>query len=179
MNAAAQRLGPVKATFIRTGTGRGPVTITMADGEVLTGEYRVADQSKERSVISQVRPEPTEDGIIAERIAPNLDAFSRMIAKIAYCHAIITVGMDGFISLVPSYLKKNNLNLGANYFVGTRMPVTHETEQRGDHHVEIRYERIRGIQTVVANIRLFASWGAPTYHVYLGPATQASWVNAP
>lgn len=42
MNAAAQRLGPVKATFVRTGTGRGPVTITMADGEVLTGEYRVA-----------------------------------------------------------------------------------------------------------------------------------------
>jgi hypothetical protein len=45
MNAAAQRLGPVKATFIRTGTGRGPVTITMADGEVLTGEYRVAFDS--------------------------------------------------------------------------------------------------------------------------------------
>lgn len=42
MNAAAQRLGPVRATFVRTGTGRGPVTITMADGEVLTGEYRVA-----------------------------------------------------------------------------------------------------------------------------------------
>ncbi len=41
-NAAAQRLGPVKATFERTGLGRGPVTITMADGEVLTGEYRVA-----------------------------------------------------------------------------------------------------------------------------------------
>lgn len=41
-NAAAQRLGPVKATFQRTGLGRGPVTITMADGEVLTGEYRVA-----------------------------------------------------------------------------------------------------------------------------------------
>ena len=86
--------------------------------------------------------------------------------------------MDGFISLVLSYFKKNNLNLGANYFVGTRMPVTHQTEQRGDHHVEIRYERIRGILTVVANIRLFASWGAPTYHVYLGPATRANWVNA-
>ena len=41
-NAAAQRLGPVKATFERTGLGRGPVTITMGDGEVLTGEYRVA-----------------------------------------------------------------------------------------------------------------------------------------
>jgi hypothetical protein len=42
MNAAAQRLGPVQASFVRTGTGRGPVTITMADGEVLAGEYRVA-----------------------------------------------------------------------------------------------------------------------------------------
>jgi hypothetical protein len=42
MNAAAQRLGPVQASFVRTGTGRGPVTFTMAGGEVITGEYRVA-----------------------------------------------------------------------------------------------------------------------------------------
>src|SRR5664279_3806291 len=42
LNAAAQRLGPIKVSFVRTGTGRGPVTFTMADGEVLTGEYRVA-----------------------------------------------------------------------------------------------------------------------------------------
>jgi hypothetical protein len=41
-NAAAKQLGPVKASFVRTGTGRGPVTFTMGDGEVLTGEYRVA-----------------------------------------------------------------------------------------------------------------------------------------
>ena len=45
MNAAAQRLGPIKASFVRTGVGRGPATITMADGEVLTGEYRVAFRS--------------------------------------------------------------------------------------------------------------------------------------
>jgi hypothetical protein len=42
INAAAKQLGPVTATFGRTGVGRGPVTITMGDGEVLTGEYRVA-----------------------------------------------------------------------------------------------------------------------------------------
>src|ERR1700760_1340797 len=42
MNAAAKQLGPIKASFVRTGVGRGPVTITMADGEVLKGEYRVA-----------------------------------------------------------------------------------------------------------------------------------------
>jgi hypothetical protein len=42
MNAAAHDLGRIKLSFVRTGIGRGPVTITMADGEVLTGEYRVA-----------------------------------------------------------------------------------------------------------------------------------------
>ena len=42
LNDAAKRLGPVKVSFERTGIGRGPVAITMADGEVLTGEYRVA-----------------------------------------------------------------------------------------------------------------------------------------
>ena len=42
LNVAAKKLGPIKADFVRTGVGRGPVTITMADGEVLKGEYRVA-----------------------------------------------------------------------------------------------------------------------------------------
>jgi hypothetical protein len=42
MNQAAKDLGPVKVSFVRTGVGRGPVTITLSDGEVLTGEYRVA-----------------------------------------------------------------------------------------------------------------------------------------
>lgn len=42
LNEAAKQLGPVKVTFVRTGTGEGPVTITMADGEILTGHYRVA-----------------------------------------------------------------------------------------------------------------------------------------
>jgi hypothetical protein len=45
MNTAAQALGSPKILFVRTGVGRGPVTITMADGEVLTGEYRVAFSS--------------------------------------------------------------------------------------------------------------------------------------
>jgi hypothetical protein len=42
MNAAAKGLGPLRASFVRTGVGHGPVTFTMADGEILTGEYRVA-----------------------------------------------------------------------------------------------------------------------------------------
>jgi hypothetical protein len=42
MNPAAKAMGPIKAEFTRTGVGSGPVTITMADGEVLKGRYRVA-----------------------------------------------------------------------------------------------------------------------------------------
>ena len=55
MNAAAQRLGPVKASFVRTGIGRGPVTVTMANGEVLTGEYRVAFGSSVGTAFSGTR----------------------------------------------------------------------------------------------------------------------------
>jgi len=42
LNDAAQRLGPIRVEFVRSSAGRGPVTITMADGEVLKGGYRVA-----------------------------------------------------------------------------------------------------------------------------------------
>jgi hypothetical protein len=42
MNEGAKALGPIKASFVRTGMGSGPVTITMADGETLKGTYRVA-----------------------------------------------------------------------------------------------------------------------------------------
>jgi len=52
VNPQAKTLGPLKLSFERTGLGRGPVTITMADGEVLTGEYRVAFGASERFAFS-------------------------------------------------------------------------------------------------------------------------------
>jgi hypothetical protein len=47
LNAAAKARGTLTATFVRTGTGEGPVTVVMGDGEVLTGHYRVAFGSAE------------------------------------------------------------------------------------------------------------------------------------
>ena len=47
LNDAAQRLGPIRVAFVRTTEGHGPVTITMADGEVLKGGYRVASGNAE------------------------------------------------------------------------------------------------------------------------------------
>jgi hypothetical protein len=55
LNAAAHHAGPVKASFVRTGVGRGPITITMADGEELKGEYRVAFRSASAMAFSGTR----------------------------------------------------------------------------------------------------------------------------
>jgi hypothetical protein len=55
LNPAAQHLSPVKASFVRTGVGGGPVTITMADGEELKGEYRVAFASTSVMAFSGTR----------------------------------------------------------------------------------------------------------------------------
>lgn len=42
LNDAAKRIGDPQIDFIRTGIGRGPVTITMPDGEVLKGEWSIS-----------------------------------------------------------------------------------------------------------------------------------------
>lgn len=42
LNDAARQIGRLKISFVRTGLGTGPVTITMPDGEILTGTWRVA-----------------------------------------------------------------------------------------------------------------------------------------
>ena len=42
LNDAARQIGRPKIDFVRTGVGRGPVTFTMPDGEILTGTWRVA-----------------------------------------------------------------------------------------------------------------------------------------
>lgn len=40
-NDLARSAGPLKATFIQDGTGSGPITVTMPDGEILKGRYSV------------------------------------------------------------------------------------------------------------------------------------------
>jgi hypothetical protein len=45
MDQAAAQAGVPKVEFVRQGIGRGPVTITMPDGEVLKGEYQVTENA--------------------------------------------------------------------------------------------------------------------------------------
>ena len=52
LNAEAKALGPMHVAFVRTGIGRGPVTGTMADGEIRKGEWRVASGGGEAFTFS-------------------------------------------------------------------------------------------------------------------------------
>lgn len=45
MDDAALKLGTPKIEFTRYGMGRGPVKITMPDGEVLQGEYQLTENA--------------------------------------------------------------------------------------------------------------------------------------
>jgi hypothetical protein len=45
MDPAALQAGTPKIEFERRGLGRGPVTVTMPDGEILHGEYQVTENA--------------------------------------------------------------------------------------------------------------------------------------
>jgi hypothetical protein len=45
LDPAAMQAGTPKIEFVRQGLGRGPVTVTMPDGEVLQGEYQVTENA--------------------------------------------------------------------------------------------------------------------------------------
>lgn len=45
MDDVALRVGTPKLEFVRQGMGRGPVTITMPNGEVLRGEYQITENA--------------------------------------------------------------------------------------------------------------------------------------
>lgn len=45
LDDAAMNAGIPKFEFVRQGIGRGPVTVTMPDGEILTGAYQVTENA--------------------------------------------------------------------------------------------------------------------------------------
>jgi hypothetical protein len=45
MDDVAMASGTPKVEFVRQGMGRGPVTVTMPDGEILSGEYQITENA--------------------------------------------------------------------------------------------------------------------------------------
>jgi len=107
---------------------------------------------------------------VGARMNFSVEDFARMIAKIGYCAAVASVGLGAF-----TYTAIRDVILGKdlciNHWVGTWWgePVNNVVD--GLHQIRITHEmpghRLHAI------VRLFAQFGAPEYHVVLGPADPA------
>jgi hypothetical protein len=55
LDQTSAAIGTPKFEFVRQGIGRGPVTVTMPDGEILKGEYQVTENASVGVAFSGVR----------------------------------------------------------------------------------------------------------------------------
>ncbi len=104
---------------------------------------------------------------------PNLRTFARGIAKIAYCNAVATYGLDGFRSLVtPDLILGRYPNIP--YFVGSDRNDPPPPEPPGClhivHHTDVTIGRLKYL---AVRFRLFAHSGTrengmPYYEVVVG-----------
>src|SRR5207244_4229268 len=94
------------------------------------------------------------------------EEFARMLAKIGFCAAVSTVGLRAFTNTpIRNIILGTDLCIG--HWVGSwwREPVN---STHGGLH-EIRVVLTQPGDQIHAIIRLFAQFGAPEYHVMLGP----------
>ncbi|HEY4361746.1 MAG TPA: hypothetical protein VGN17_12280 [Bryobacteraceae bacterium] len=98
------------------------------------------------------------------------ELFARTLAKIGYCAAVATVGIGAFTTTAM-----RDIIIGADerigHWVGSwwKQPIN---GTGGGLH-EIRVMLSQPNNCVHAFIRLFAQFGAPEYHVIIGPADRA------
>jgi hypothetical protein len=104
---------------------------------------------------------------------PNLQTFARAIAKIAYCNAILTYGLDGFRPLVlPDLILGRYPHIP--YLVGSDRNDPPPPERAGVLHVVTHTNVTIGrLRYMTARIRLFAHSGTdangmPFYEVVTG-----------
>jgi len=100
----------------------------------------------------------------------NVQTFARAIAKIAYCHAILGFGLNGFrpLALPDVILGKHPY---ASYYVGSKEPTTPPSPRKRMHQIW-QLDMLDKPYAVVA-VRLFSNCGTPTvgkpvYHVVVG-----------
>jgi hypothetical protein len=106
------------------------------------------------------------DGVLAEIPFPdfriNHHYFARAIAKIAYCQAVVQLGLHGFRRLILP-----DLILGkypyVPHFVGSKIedppPPTAASVM---HVIQIGFQEINGMRLVIATVRLFSNSGIET-----------------
>jgi hypothetical protein len=107
-------------------------------------------------------------GLENGRLTPhefNLTRLSQMLAKIGHSQAVAELGIDGFRPLAVDLALGHSVSI--NHLVGTS-PWNRKMKPREEslHKVQIATNKNNGI--IMAEIRLFANLGAPTYHVIVG-----------
>ena len=118
-----------------------------------------------------------EDGVLGEIPFPefkiNHERFARGIAKIAYCQAVATLGLHNFDHLVlPDLILGRYPHIP--FFVGCEITDPPPPAKPDVGHVlQVATEKIRGVDLIVATVRLFASsgienHGPPIYEVVVG-----------
>lgn len=118
-----------------------------------------------------------KDGEVAEiqdvTPMPNIRTFARAIAKIAYCNAIMTYGLDGFRPLaLPDLILGRYPNIP--YFVGSDRTDPPPPERRGVLHVVTHTNATIGrLKYITTRICLFSHSGTdqngmPFYEVVVG-----------
>ena len=105
-----------------------------------------------------------------------LYSFTRMLAKIAYCYAIIAYGMDVFTPIITEYIR-GKINPGVDFYVGGGEESTER--DNGLHRLAVRCVQIGNGTAIVGVVRLFADVAAPIYHVCLGSATGVNMGDMP
>jgi hypothetical protein len=103
-----------------------------------------------------------------------LDAFGRGLAKIAYCHAVATYGLDAFDPLDVPALILGDYPAVSHYVGGNTEEEPGPPDARGTmHRITISDTSIRDLRLAVVAIRLFSDSGTehhgmPTYWVVVG-----------
>jgi len=95
------------------------------------------------------------------------EAFARMLAKVGFCAAVSAVGLGAFTNTpIRNIILGTDPHIG--HWVGSWWQRPVNTTGGGLH--EIRVLLSQPGAHIHAIIRLFAQFGAPEYHVILGPA---------
>lgn len=113
-----------------------------------------------------VRARMAVDNVGARLIFTPQD-FARTLAKIGYCTAVYKLGIDAVRdSPLRKVIRGDDINVG--HYVGAWTSDAID-QPKGLHAMQVR---AAGTEVHVA-LRLFAQFGAPAYHVVVGPAHPA------
>ncbi len=132
------------------------------------------DKSNPEGVWTMINPECAENapklGIYGMPMNLARKSFSRMLCKIAHCNAVQELGLDGFTPLLCDLIKGEEDDY--TKYVGVESP-PYPKRYKSVHLIAL-YDRLDPMVTMV---QLFASVGAPGYHVVTGHAPEVPFLN--